>query len=131
MVSTQYLFAIEVSTGKVLFMDWPKLLALAEPVVARTIAELPLELRTHLQEVPIILESVPSPEDEATGVESDTLGYFESDPVARIRLWLENIHAFSEEEGLSFTDEVRTTLLHEIGHVLGWDEDEVEERGLG
>jgi predicted Zn-dependent protease with MMP-like domain len=112
-------------------MDWPKLLNIAETEVAATVAELPEPVRKVLREVPVLLEKQPSRQDVADGIEPDTLGYFEEDPIVRIRLWLENIQAYAQEEGLSYADEVRTTLLHEIGHVLGWDEDDVEERGLG
>ena len=112
-------------------MGWPKLLKIAEAEVAATISDLPDQVRNALREVPVLLEKKPSPQDVADGVEPDTLGYFDEDPVVRIRLWLENIRDYAEEEDLSFADEVRITLLHEIGHVLGWDEDDVEERGLG
>ena len=49
---------------------------------------------------------------------------------ARIKLFLENLweHAGREEE--DFRDEVGTTYLHELGHYLGWDEEEIAERGL-
>ena len=112
-------------------MDWPGLLKIAEVEVAATIAELPGPVRKVLQDVPVLLEKHPTPEDVADGIEPDTLGYFDEYPVVRIRLWLENIEDYAFEEEHSFTEEVRTTLLHEIGHVLGWDEDDVEERGLG
>ncbi|MCX6970143.1 MAG: metallopeptidase family protein [Verrucomicrobia bacterium] len=112
-------------------MDWPELLRIAEAEVAATISALPEPVRKVIREVPVLIEKHPSPQDVADGIEFDTLGYFDEDPVARIRLWLENIQAYADEEELSFEDEVRTTLLHEIGHVLGWDEDDVEERGLG
>ena len=112
-------------------MGWPKLLKLAEVEVAATISDLPDPVRKALSEVPVLLEKKPSPQDVAAGIEPDTLGYFDEDPVVRIRLWLENIRDYAEEEDLSYADEVRITLLHEIGHVLGWDEDDVEERGLG
>jgi predicted Zn-dependent protease with MMP-like domain len=41
------------------------------------------------------------------------------------------IEEFCVEEGGDFTDEVRVTYLHELGHHLGWDEDDLEGRGLG
>lgn len=112
-------------------MDWPELLRIAEAEVAATIAELPEPVRKVIREVPVLIEKRPSPLDVADGIEPDTLGFFDEDPVARIRLWLENIQDYATDERLSFDGEVRTTLLHEIGHVLGWDEDDVEERGLG
>ena len=64
----------------------------------------------------------------------DTLGIFEegaaASPTPRIRLWLENLWEIAEGDLAIFRAEVRTTLLHEIGHVLGWDEQDLEERGL-
>lgn len=112
-------------------MDWPELLRIAEAEVAATISALPEPVRKVIREVPVLIEKHPSPQDVAEGIEPDTLGYFDEDPVARIRLWLENIRDYAAEEDLAFDDEVRTTLLHEIGHLLGWDEEDVEERGLG
>ena len=68
-------------------------------------------------------------------VEPDTLGIFDegaqASPTPRIRIWLENLWDVAEGDMASFRAEVRTTLLHEIGHVLGWDEEDLEERGLG
>jgi len=43
---------------------------------------------------------------------------------------LRNIWECAEEEEHDYRDEVGTTFLHELGHYLGWDEDEVAERGL-
>lgn len=123
---------MEVSTGKIDRMGWPKLLRDAETVVTATMAELPDPVRKILRDVPILMEAFPSPEDVDSGIESDTLGFFDEDAVGimRIRLWLENIQEYALDNDLAFTDEVRTTLLHEIGHVLGWNEEDLEERGL-
>jgi len=101
-------------------------------VVAETVSELPVPVCKILRDVPILMEERPSEEDICGGIEPDTLGFFDEDAagVIRIRLWLENIQAYAAEQGLSFSDEVRTTLLHEIGHVLGWDEEDLEVRGL-
>jgi len=106
---------------------------IAEKVVAATMAELPPEIQERIASVPVLIESEPSTEDIESGIDADTLGFFDEDlqGLARIRLWVENISTFAEEEGADFQDEVRTTLLHEIGHVLGWDEDDLDERGLG
>jgi len=114
-------------------MNWQQLLRIAEEVAAATLAELPEDIRSRIGDVPILIEKHPSPEDVADGIEPDTLGYFDEDEtgLVRIRLWLDNILDFADEDPSIFREEVRTTLLHEIGHVLGWDEDEIEERGLG
>lgn len=69
----------------------------------------------------------------------EILGCFEgssliddSDPSspARIRLFVENLWDYAGEDEQDFRDEVGTTFLHELGHYLGWDEEEIAERGL-
>ena len=114
-------------------MHWARIQKLAAKEVAAILRELPSPVRGRMKEVPVIMEKKPSSEDVATGIEPDTLGFFDEDAAGlpHIRLWLENIWDFSEADPDIFLDEVRTTLLHEIGHVLGWDEEDVGERGLG
>lgn len=114
-------------------MHWKHIQKLAESEVAETLRELPPPLRERMKDVPVIMEDAPAPDDVAGGIEPDTLGYFDEDAagLVRIRLWLANIWDYSEGDEDIFLDEVRTTLLHEIGHVLGWDEEDVEDRGLG
>ena len=103
-------------------MHWTHIQHLAEKEVTAT-----------MKDVPVIMEKAPSPEDVAMGIEPDTLGFFDEDAagLVHIRLWLENIWDYSDADPDIFLEEVRTTLLHEIGHLLGWDEEDVEERGLG
>jgi predicted Zn-dependent protease with MMP-like domain len=48
----------------------------------------------------------------------------------QIILFLENIWDVAETDEKLFRDEVRTTFLHELGHYLGLDEDDLTERGL-
>ena len=48
------------------------------------------------------------------------------DDFPRIRLFLDNLWDFSGEDMAAFREEVKTTLLHELGHYLGLDEDQVE-----
>jgi predicted Zn-dependent protease with MMP-like domain len=50
----------------------------------------------------------------------------------RLRLWQEKV---LDQVPLSFTpdellEEIRITVLHEVGHLLGLDEDELYDRGL-
>lgn len=118
--------------GKVCAVSWEELVEIAEAEVSATMEELPEEVRGALRDVPVIMERRPSVSDLEAGVEPDTLGYFEEDlaGVNRIRLWLENILDFAEGDDEVFAEEVCLTLLHEIGHVLGWDEEDLEERGL-
>jgi predicted Zn-dependent protease with MMP-like domain len=48
----------------------------------------------------------------------------------QIILFLENLWGFAKGDEGIFRGEVRTTFLHELGHYLGLDEDELTERGL-
>ncbi len=116
-------------------MNFEKLARVGKEVVEETLTGLPLEVRRAADEVPVFFEPMPDEDDLAAGVEADTLGLFDEGatdaPTPRIRLWLENLWDFSEEDMKVFRDEVRTTFLHELGHFLGWDEGDLEERGLG
>jgi predicted Zn-dependent protease with MMP-like domain len=117
-------------------MNHSKLLKIARVEVDAAIWELPSDVRAILERVPVFLERRPDADDIAAGIEPDTLGVFEEGAGAgasatpRIRLWLENLWEVSEGDLGSYRAEVRTTLFHEIGHVLGWDEQDLEERGL-
>jgi len=111
---------------------WEVLLTRAEKVIQQTIASLPPELKPEAEKLPCLLERW-----AAGGSDRDTLGeYIGFDPGCRsdcngpIILYLRAIHEFSREEKTRFEDEVRRTYLHEFGHHLGWDEDDLEERGL-
>ncbi len=48
----------------------------------------------------------------------------------QILLFLDNLWAWAEEDRAVFAEEVETTFLHELGHYLGLDEEEVADRGL-
>lgn len=101
-------------------------------------AELPGEINAELDHVSFIFEAHPSEDDLASGIEADQLGLFDGNPLGdtefpmptRIILWMENLWDLAEEDVEIFREEVRITLLHEIGHFLGWDEDDIEARGL-
>jgi len=49
---------------------------------------------------------------------------------SQIILFLENLWDFAESDENVFCEEVHTTFLHELGHFLGLDEDDLTERGL-
>lgn len=113
-------------------------MAVAGKVVEKTIGELPSEIRGIAADVPVLLfEKVPT-RLIREGLEPDILGLFEGgdlaeedDPgQARIYLFLENLFDFADEDMEDFAEEVRVTLLHELGHLLGLDEDALLERGL-
>ena len=75
------------------------------------------------------------------GDDEDLLGLFvgasfaevadEAEPLpSAIRLFVENLRDEAEDDPARFRQEVRDTLLHELGHYLGLDEDGLTERGL-
>ena len=112
-------------------------MAMAE--VEATLAELPAPLRERAKQLPVTFERVPSAGLVADGIEPDSLGLFtgaefaEEGPVPlppQIMLFLDNLWDFAEEDEEIFCDEVHTTYLHELGHYLGLDEDDLFERGL-
>ena len=121
--------------------DWSHLLALAESEVNRTIRSLPSALRDKVRQVPVSFERQPDEALQKDGIEPDTLGLFVGEPYseigattdplpAQLILFLENIRAATEGDEAAYREEVRTTLLHELGHYLGLDETDLEERGL-
>lgn len=106
-------------------------------VALELISQLPSELRAQASKVTILVKKRPGPDmDEfLMGVfEGPTLeemgeGGYNIPP--RITLFSQNIWEESEDDPQAFEEEVRVTLYHELGHFLGLDEDELEERGLG
>jgi predicted Zn-dependent protease with MMP-like domain len=119
--------------------DWKKLHALALAEVEATLAALPAPLRESARKLPVTFERVPNAGLVADGIELDTLGLFTGPEFAdeeavplppQIILFLENLWDFAEKDEEIFREEVHTTYLHELGHYLGLDEDELTERGL-
>ena len=114
-------------------MNFAALTRIAEEVSHNVVSALPAEVRACVEETPVFFERIPAAEDVKSGIEPDTLGLFDPGdelPTPRIRLWLENIWDEAGEDTDTFREEVEITLLHEIGHLLGWNEDQIEERGL-
>jgi predicted Zn-dependent protease with MMP-like domain len=116
-----------------------KLQALALLEVEATVAVLPKPLRDQAEKLPVTFERVPNAGLQADGIEADTLGLFTGAEFAdegnvplppQIILFLENLWDFAEGDEEIFRDEIHTTYLHELGHYLGLDEDELTERGL-
>ena len=122
-------------------MTHSRLVEIAVDVVGATQRRLPPEIRPLARNVPVHYERVPDADIIAEGFEPDILGLFtgsahgeelahDNPAPPQILLYLENLWDFAEEDAEIFRDEVRLTYLHELGHYLGWDEDEVAARGL-
>ena len=91
--------------------------------------------------MPVHYERLPAADVIAEGFPADILGLFtgsahglelahDQPAPAQILLYLENLWDFAEEDLEIFRDETRLTYLHELGHYLGWDEDDLAARGL-
>lgn len=123
-------------------VPFPKLLRLAETEVERALARLPVDVREAAGECAVLYELIDDAIASDETLADDLLGLFEGsnrmDPLPsgpsdmpRIRLFLDNLWDYAEGDELTYRREVRTTYLHELGHYLGWDEDQVEALGLG
>jgi predicted Zn-dependent protease with MMP-like domain len=121
--------------------NWSEILALAETEVRGTVDALPDELRVRARKLPVVYERVPSDEMLDDVVQPDTLGLFVGEafpdgdggpsPIPpQIFLFLENLWEFAEGDEETFLEEVHITYIHELGHYLGLNEDELDERGL-
>ena len=111
--------------------------------VEEAIAELPDHAQPHLANAVIDIQALPSDEDLREGdLSPSILGVFRGVPVdersptepsdhetARITLFKKNLERFARSRD-ELLEEIRITVLHEVGHLLGLDEDELYERGL-
>jgi predicted Zn-dependent protease with MMP-like domain len=122
-------------------VDWKHLHLLALAEVKETLAALPAPLREQAEPLPVTFERVPHAAHCRDGIAPDTLGLFVGEEFAyegntasplppQIILFLENLWEQAEEDEDIFREEVHTTYLHELGHYLGLDEDDLFERGL-
>jgi predicted Zn-dependent protease with MMP-like domain len=123
-------------------MPRAKQLRLAEAELQRTMEKLPPDVRDAAGECVVTFEDIADALAEDETLADDLLGLFEGysrlDPLPagpgdmpRIRLFLDNLWDFAGNDEREFRREVRITWLHELGHYLGWGEEEVEALGLG
>ncbi len=122
-------------------IDWQRLHSLAREEVEATLADLPAPLRDRAKALPVTFERRPNAAHRRDGIAPDTLGLFVGSgfpyeetaalPLPpQIILFLHNLWDFAEANEEFFCEEVHTTYLHELGHYLGLDEDDLFERGL-
>ncbi len=120
---------------------WNDLLRIARAEVAETLAGLPEPLRVRANDLPVSYEHAPSPALQSDGIEPDTLGLFVGEEYAetgqtlaplpaQIILFLDNLWDFAEGDPGVYREEVQATYLHELGHYLGLDELDLDDRGL-
>lgn len=111
--------------------------------VEEAIAALPEHAKPHLDNCVIDVQPIPTDEElREGGISPLILGIFrghaldERSPVesshhetARITLYQKNLERFARTRD-ELLEEIRITVLHEVGHLLGLDEDELYDRGL-
>ena len=104
--------------------------------------KLPREMARRAGEVPVVM--LPRPTKAMVrddGVDPDLLGLFvgpncaegveSGDPLPpEILLFLENLWDYADGDEELFREEVRVTYYHELGHYLGLEEGDLEDRGL-
>lgn len=122
-------------------MQHDRLVEIAAQSVGAAQRQLPPEIRPLAREVAVHYERTPDAELLGQGFEPDILGLFTGNPHGteltqdnpvppQILLYLDSLWEFAEQDEDVFREEVRVTYLHELGHYLGWDEDELSARGL-
>ena len=122
-------------------LPWEQLKKLATDEVEVTLAALPAPLRERATALPVTFEHIPNAAFVAEGIEPDTLGVFTGPAFAdeeqsasplppQIILFLDNLWDLADGDEGIFLDEVHTTYLHELGHYLGLDEEDLIDRGL-
>lgn len=125
--------------------------AMVESIVTEALIALPDEIRGWLQHVPILLAEQPSEAycrafdpprspaeilfglfegpDRTMGMASASAGEALEAGLVTITLFRKNLERLAWDRQ-RLLDEVRITLLHEIGHYLGLSEEDLERRGL-
>jgi predicted Zn-dependent protease with MMP-like domain len=101
-----------------------------ESAARRVVTELPAEIREAARAVPCLFQEWNEEDPDLLGLYADFSPGEMSEANGPIILYLAAIEDFCLDEGADFEDEVRLTFLHELGHHFGWDEGDLDERGL-
>ncbi len=113
-----------------------------DAAVKAAIEALPAHARLQLDNVTIDVQPLPDDDELREGLSPTILGVFQGTPLderldthaehhhtARIVLFQKNLERFARTHE-ALLEEIRITVLHEVGHLLGLDEDELRDRGL-
>lgn len=120
---------------------WKRLQQTALQELDAVVKRLPPDLKNKARLIPVTLESQPGKDLVDDGVEIDTLGLYVGEPYSenesgienvppQILLFLDNIWEYAGHDTAAYREEVRITYLHELGHYLGLDEDDLGRRDL-
>ncbi len=110
-----------------------------ERIATEALHELPKTARDKLEQVPILIDDVPSQELVAEGFDPRTLGVIDGPTLAdadevpttatHIRLFKKNLERICHDLD-ELAAEVRITVLHETAHYFGLEDDDLEKIGL-
>lgn len=130
--------------------DFPEPVLLSEEefdrAVEDAVARLPPHVKQYLENTTIAVEPIPAAEDliaEDPPLSPCILGVFRGTPVghrsvanaadhqtASIVLYQKNLERFARGNRAELIDQIGITLMHEVGHLIGLDEEDLWERGL-
>jgi predicted Zn-dependent protease with MMP-like domain len=114
-------------------------------LVEEALAELPEPFASKMEEISVEIREKPDPEQlRHLGLSEDQLlmGLYVGHPLTqrsvelsgtlpdRVYIFQEDIEQVCDTEE-HLVDEVRATVLHEIGHFFGLDEEELDDLGFG
>ena len=111
----------------------------AERIVREVRAALPEPVREAASAVAVRLDRCIPRHWLDEGIEPDSLGLFSGpsmrdpdpgDEAPLVTLFLDNIWNWCDGDAAAFDEEVERTFLHELGHFLGLEEDDMESRDL-
>ncbi|SVA38966.1 uncharacterized protein METZ01_LOCUS91820, partial [marine metagenome] len=114
-----------------------------EGLVRRALSQLPSDVKNHLENVDIVVdESASAAQLVGTGIENkmELLGLYEGIPLTerygydlvlpdKITLFQKPIETICETQE-QITEEIRMTIVHEIAHHFGIDDDRLHSLGL-
>ena len=129
---------------------WPRPVLLTDAMITAVVEEatrvLHPAIRSYLSQVPILVEEVPEEsvclQFDPPAPPAEILGLFTGTNLAErsvedpwshlpstIVLYRRNLQRFAVDRS-QLLAELRITIFHEVGHFLGLDEEDLEERGL-
>jgi predicted Zn-dependent protease with MMP-like domain len=109
---------------------WEELAARAQQAVDEAQAGLPDDVRATALEVPTLFEEWHPTRAGILGVYYNQGATDVSTRRGPIVLYLRAIESWCGRSRRNFDDQVHDTYLHELGHHVGWNEGQVQERGL-
>jgi predicted Zn-dependent protease with MMP-like domain len=114
-------------------------------LVRRALNDIPPPFREHLKQVDIVVKRRPSPaelRDAGLGPDESMYGFYHGVPMTDrtgghgmtvpdiIYIYQQPLEEDFTADG-TLVDEIRTTVLHEIGHFFGIDDGRLDELGRG